>query len=628
MEKESIDNDAFSRTKMNAIFDYTFKYESDTYKTARSSIIDFETKVNKNLGDEFMEILKNGTVSTVFQPIISLKDGKLLGYEALSRGPKETFFENPERMFEFARIYGRLWDLEFLCRIKALENVTNSKSDFYIFLNVDPNTINDEKFKKGFTKDFLRSFDINPENIVFEITENNTVSDFKSFNLTIDNYKDQGYKIAIDDAGSGYSGLKLITEIHPHYLKLDMTLIRDIDKDGIKHSLIKTFRDFCQTADIKIIAEGIETENELNALIDIGIDYGQGYLIQKPNAQFENIDKGLVLHIKQRNNKKREIYTIKASTALVGDICRKSTTVDPFTSGANVLELFNKNNSIQGLPIVEHNRMAGLVMRDKFFSKLGTQYGFALYVNRPISLLMDKRPLVVDYDTTIDIVSKLATTRSEEKLYDYIVVTKDEKYYGIVTVKDLLEKTTELEINYARHLNPLTGLPGNLMIEQRLTDIIFKGAPYTVLYIDIDNFKPYNDVYGFENGDRIIQYLCRVISQGVEKYCVNKGFVGHIGGDDFIIIVEGYEVEEICMKIIHNFEAGLSGFYNEEDANRKYIVTKNRYGIEESFLLVSLSISGVSNKTKEYKDIYELSEHAVMVKKKCKCKAESCYIVE
>ncbi len=613
---------------MNAISGYALRYYDHFEHSDIKKIINSQATEDRKLGYEFMEILKNGTVSTHFQPIISLKDGKLLGYEALSRGPRNTFFENPEKLFDFARMYGRLWELEFLCRVRALENISKNDCDFYIFLNVDPHTINDEKFKRGFTKEFLKDFNINPESIVFEITEKNSVADFKSFKNTIDNYKEQGYKIAIDDTGSGYSGLKLITEIHPHYLKLDMTLIRDIDKDGIKHALIKTFHDFCQTADIKIIAEGIETENELNALIDIGIDYGQGYYIQRPRPDLEAINAEIAAHIKSRNRKKREMYSSKASTVFVGDICRKCKIIDPFFSGANVLELLSSNPSILGLPVVESGRLMGLVMKDKFYAKLGTQYGFALYINRPITLLMDKRPLTVDYETTIDIVSKQAMTRTEENLYDYIIVTRDSKYFGFVTVKDLLEKTTELEINYARHLNPLSGFPGNLMIEQKLIECVLSDEPYTVLYIDIDNFKAYNDVYGFENGDRILQYLCKVITEAIAQECGCKSFVGHIGGDDFIIIVEGYDVEPICRNIICSFESGLSGFYNESDVARKYIVAKNRCGEEEKFGLTSLSISGISNTARSFKDVYELSEQAVKIKKICKARAESCYVIE
>lgn len=215
--------------------------------------------------------------------------------------------------------------------------------------------------------------------------------------------------------------MKLITDIHPHYIKLDMNLVRDIDNDGIKYALIKTLYEFCLITDIKVIAEGIETENELNALIDIGINYGQGYLMQKPNKKLKVIDSRLVDHILLRNKKKSILYQSKPSTVYVGDISRSNDAVMSTCIGSNLLTIFNDNPSVFGMPVVDNNKLVGLIMRDKFFAKLGTQYGFALFVNRPISILMDKRPLSVDY---------------------------------------------------AKHLNPLSGLPGNVIIEQKLRELV------------------------------------------------------------------------------------------------------------------------------------------------------------
>lgn len=297
---------------MNAILDYEQKYAlSNEASDIAAGTLGFEPERDKSVGDRFMEVLRNGEISTVFQPIISLKDGSILGFEALSRGPRNSMLESPANLFDVARIYGKLWELEFLCRIKALENISGKIENFNVFINVDPHIINDEKFKKGFTKEFLKRFDINPENVVFEITEKNSVTDLDSFKKVIENYKDQGYKIAIDDTGSGYSGLKLITDIHPHFIKLDMNLIRDIDKDGLKHALIKTLYEFCTVADIKVIAEGIETVDEMNALIDIGINYGQGYLIQKPAENINAINNETIDIIKVRYNKKGLLYYIK-----------------------------------------------------------------------------------------------------------------------------------------------------------------------------------------------------------------------------------------------------------------------------------------------------------------------------
>jgi len=574
-----------------------------------------------------MEILKNGSIRTVFQPIVSLKNGELLGYEALSRGPDNSVFKNPEKLFDFARMYGRLWDLEFLCRIKALGNYSKYSNPSLIFLNVDPRIIDDEKFRKGFTKDFLREFKINPENVVFEITEKNSVIDITNFKKVINNYKDQGYKIAIDDAGSGYSGLKLIADIHPHYIKLDMNLIRDIDKDGLKYALIRTFYDFCRITDIKLIAEGIETENELNSLIEIGIDYGQGYLIRRPSEELPSVSEEFAAYIKARNARKKELYLSKPGTVYVGDICRRSPVVGTKSTGADVLELFNNNPSLHGIPVVEDDKLYGLIMKEKFFAKLGTQYGFALYINRPCGILTDNRPLTVEYETTIDNVSKMAMVRLDENLYDYVVVTKNSKYLGIVTVKDLLEKMTELEVNYARHLNPLSGLPGNILIECRLNEIIGGSSPFTILYMDINNFKVYNDIYGFEKGDKVLQSFTELLKACVDSEYPNNSFIGHIGGDDFIVILESYDTEAFCSKLIESFEKSIPSHYTSEDMVKGCVTTANRHGEMETFGFIGLAIAGVSNKELTFRDVFELSEYSSKIKKKCKEMKKSCFFI-
>ena len=586
---------------------------------------------DKPLKDEFLKILNNGAIKTVFQPIISLTNGNVLGHEALTRPISKSNLSNPTIFFDVAKVYDKLWETEFLCRVKAMESFSQQIQNSNIFLNVDPDIINDEKFILGFTKEYLKKLNIKSENVIFEITEKNTVADFTSFNKTINHYKNQGYRIAIDDTGAGFSGLKLITDIHPHFIKIDMSLITDIDKDSLKASLVKTLHNFCQITDIKVIAEGIETIGELTTLIDIGIEYGQGYFIQYPKENIEDIEPKITKLITDIYHNKSKQYNNRPSSISVGDICRKHMSISSKDTGAYVSKLFSDDSLLSGLPVVDDDKLIGLVMREKFYSKLATQYGFTLFSNRPISLLVDKRPLTVDINSTLDVVSKLATSRTNDSLYDYIVVTKDEKYFGVISVRDLLDKTTEIEINYAKHLNPLTGLPGNVLIEQKLNSLIKWNKSYTVIYIDIDNFKAYNDVYGFENGDKVIVFLGRIINNSISSTKIKSHFIGHIGGDDFIIILEDLENDEIknvCEKIVKSFEKGKIDHFNEKDAKNRYFISKNRKGESESFGLTTLSIAGVSNKNRRFNDIYELTEHASNIKKQCKQVWDNCIIID
>jgi len=186
----------------------------------------------------------------------------------------------------------------------------------------------------------------------------------------------------------------------------------------------------------------------------------------------------------------------------------------------------------------------GIITQEKLALKLSGHFGFSLYQNKPISQVMDKNFLSVDYRTPLSIVSLMAMSRPYDKLYDFIVVTENEKCIGTVTIKNLLEKTTEIEVSAAKHLNPLSGLPGNLIIEQTLSHCVSGKNHYSAAYLDIDNFKAYNDVYGFANGDLIIKLLADILREFLAK----ETFIGHVGGDNFVVIIEKHVKENYFKK--------------------------------------------------------------------------------
>lgn len=246
----------------------------------------------KSLKEEFLDILEKQRIKPVFQPIVSLTDGKVIGYEALSRviNPKEI--SSSEELFTLAGIYGKIWELERLCRMKILEKYDSFKvkDDKKLFINVNPMVIHDNDFHTGFTKGTLSKYGIRLENVVYEITERNASDDIKSFKDTIRHYKDQGYTIAVDDAGTCYSGLNLICDIAPHYLKLDMSLIQGIYKDNIKKAMVKSLVEFSNLTGSQLIAEGIENEDELKTLLKLGVHNGQGYYLCKPYESLRCVD--------------------------------------------------------------------------------------------------------------------------------------------------------------------------------------------------------------------------------------------------------------------------------------------------------------------------------------------------
>lgn len=234
------------------------------------------------LFQNFRQILKENRLRVEYQPIVSLENAKTLGWEALTRGPADSCFSSPLALFSFAEEVGMLYALERTCRRLALRNMPSLGKQQKLFINIDPQTINDPYFVKGETKTVLESLGLTPANIVFELTERRSIQDFATFRKSLKHYRDQGYMIAVDDAGAGYSSLQSIVELHPDYIKMDMSLVRNVDTDTVKRALLETFVTFAQKVNCQIIAEGIETSQELQTLIDLGITLGQGYYLARP----------------------------------------------------------------------------------------------------------------------------------------------------------------------------------------------------------------------------------------------------------------------------------------------------------------------------------------------------------
>ncbi|URZ15291.1 EAL domain-containing protein [Clostridium felsineum] len=572
------------------------------------------------------EILKDMNITTLFQPIISLSNGKVLGYEALSRGPENSSLYSPNSLFSTAKEFNKTWELEFACRISAIKNARNINANKLLFLNVDPEIIKNKNFQTGLTKEYLAKYNISPDNIIFEITEKTAISDYKAFSKVLKRYTDQGYRIALDDTGSGYSGLQTISETKPHYIKLDIELIKNIDKNNFKRLLVKSFVDFSKAANLKLIAEGIETEGELKTLIDLGVYAGQGFFILKPKPDFYETPTEVKKLILNYNRLKRNYFSFDKGR--IGDIAINYSSFDRKLSCSELKKYFH-STLLTGACIVENNIPVGLVMKHTLDSVLATQYGVAIFSKRPVELVMDKNALIVDYNTNIGDTAKMAMERDSDKIYDYVIVTKNNYYYGIVTIKKLLEFTVAIEKNYARELNPLTGLPGNMLIEKTLSDILNSNENFCVLYLDLDNFKVYNDVYGFENGDKILKFTANIIKDCLLEIFTLKSFVGHIGGDDFICIVKA-SLEE-CYKlsglIIDRFDSGVLNFFNEVDRKNKYIVGIDRKGVKDTFNLTCISIAGVYGAISAFDTSSNLSLYMSKLKKENKLQKHSSYII-
>ena len=399
--------------------------------------------LQSSLKQEYTHILKDSNITTYYQPIISLKNSEVLGYEALSRGPVNSYFHSPEKLFDFAKKINKVWELDLLCRLNAIKKAKGIIDNKLLFINIDSDIINDPLFRKGFTKEFLDNHNIDSSHVIFEITEHTAVADYKMFNEVLENYRQQGYRIALDDVGEGYSGLRLMTEVRPDFIKIDMSLIRNIDKDMMKKELLKSFQRFAKITNIHLVAEGIETYDELKTLIEIGIPYGQGYYLQRPSKEFAALPITIVDQIQYLNQIKTKVQQDPKSLTL-GSLMRCDSPLQYSDACGKANNLFSESYNLQGIPILKGNEPIGLIMRHKFYYQMQKNNAKPHFFSRSLAWIMDHSPLILDHSFNIQEAANMAISREESRVYDYIIVTTENNYKGIIPIAFLLDALSQM----------------------------------------------------------------------------------------------------------------------------------------------------------------------------------------
>lgn len=285
---------------------------------------------------------------------------------------------------------------------------------------------------------------------------------------------------------------------------------------------------------------------------------------------------------------------------------------------------FQRNSELTILPLVDNHVAVGIIYRDQFLTKLfASRYGIELYGKKPIKLFVDKIPLSIDQHVSIQVVSKKLTsmTRSDGAF----IITQNEEYAGIGTVMDLLEEITFQQIESAKHANPLTLLPGSVPINKQMNQFLAQKIPFCVAYFDLDNFKPYNDVYGYDAGDNIIRAVAKTLLEFVTP---EKGMVGHIGGDDFIVIFTCEDWLQCCKDILKAFKNEVPNHYKSKDVKAGGIHTENRSGQKCFYPVTSLSIGVIDNvSTAQCHSHIEIADLAAGAKKQAKkIEGNSCFV--
>lgn len=305
---------------------------------------------------------------------------------------------------------------------------------------------------------------------------------------------------------------------------------------------------------------------------------------------------------------------------------RRGETVTTTATCRDVVKMFRVDPQLNCLAVLDDESHVIGVLRSLDILRRGTEGFFdELLGRRSCTEIMDHRPLVFDASSSLRNMSKAVINLNDRQLVDGFFVTESDRYIGSGRMTDLIKAVAEQRITTAQYANPLTLLPGNVPIDEKIQADLESDVRFVVAYFDLDNFKAFNDVYGYRAGDAVIQLTANIISQAIDHV---HDFLGHVGGDDFVVVFKSIDWESRVQQALDNFDEAVRTHFSEAHRIAGGVVTKNRQGLDVFHPLVSLSAGLVKVEAGEFGSHAEISQRLVDGKKLAKQTAGSSYFVD
>ncbi|MBI9089733.1 MAG: GGDEF domain-containing protein [Desulfobacterium sp.] len=530
-------------------------------------------------------------IDFAFQPIVNIHTGTAFGFEALLRNHKAAGFATIDALFDQAFEEGVLHQVDLVLRKKALAKFAAFKLNcpIKLFFNLDNRLLDSSDYAPGNTLTALESYGYSQDDVCFEISEKHPICDSVDASKTLAAYRSQGFKIAVDDCGAGFSGLQLLYYTEPDYIKIDRFFIQNLASDPKKRLLVSTIVNLAHFMGCLVMAEGVETSDEYNSCREIGCDMVQGYYIQRPTLDTGEL-KTRYPRIKHLTSQDRRNRASKDRVLIKAQI----DPVRPVYSDCSIITLFEKFRTEEDAsfyPVVNrYEEPLGIIrntaFKDFIFSKFGRQLLENPAFGRDINRFITKLP-IADIHSSVE---KLIAVYTQYNGHEGLLIVDNMKYLGFLSPHSLLRMINEKNLSIARNQNPLTRLPGNSLIHDYFSEALadIKSA-YLLIYFDFDNFKSYNDTYGFRNGDRLLLMFSDMLKQA--SLAENR-FAGHIGGDDFFMGIQGEGIETVegeMKAFAATFKQDAESFYDREAITKGYCVARDRNGVTRQIPLVTVS---------------------------------------
>ncbi|MHC1789578.1 EAL domain-containing protein [Solidesulfovibrio sp.] len=575
----------------------------------------------RQLYQEFERLLSARELDVRYQPVADCQAGGVLGWEASIRGPEPGPFSDPGRLWRFARECGQDAALDRVFRELALHNLGTLGERQKLFLPAHHASLDDPSFAAAHLTGELEQVGLLPGNVVLCISEAGVAGDLASFFERLEPHRAAGFELAANDVGGGASNLLLLSRTRPDWIMTCPCLTEAVESNPFKRIMLETLALLADKIGARVAVAGIASELALSTVVSMGVHAGFGVLFGDPARPKPLVVRDLL--------PKAGFDSLGGGawqcSAPIGNLAESCLTVTEDTTVDAVKELLNGRPPMTNVVVATDRRPVGILMNYHLDRRLSSRYGNSLFGHKSVTRVMNPRPLVVQKDQPVEAVARAAMNREASMVYDDIVVVDgDGLLVGSVSVQKMLDSLAQVQVELAKGSNPLTGLPGNVAIEQEISRRARIGLPASCVYVDLDNFKVYNDAYGFTNGDKVILLTARVLAEALRGR--PDCFLGHVGGDDFVCITPREEAESLCRRTIAAFADSIGVHYSPEDRGRGAIAGKARDGTPGMFPLVSLSMGIVDCAFEAPFSSEEFSQRVAEVKKFSKTRPGNSYV--
>jgi diguanylate cyclase (GGDEF)-like protein len=515
-----------------------------------------------------------GELHAVFQPIVSVAKGEIFAYEGLIRGPPSLHL--PAALFAAATSGGCSDELEYRASEVIILNYAAAARSGRLFVNFSAQAVIHLGSNRGCEQllRILEQCQMPARKLVIEITEHKRVVDHAGMVAAVRMLRDVGIGLALDDFGDGGSSLRLWAEIEPEFVKIDRYFCHDIHSDGRKVQTVKAMLRLAENFSSRIVAEGIEQHADLRVVRDLGVDCVQGYALGLPSPEPAETIPAAARAVLDAADiavfpQLRRAYNPSLTAAR---LLNPAPAVSKSMNNQKLLEIFQADADLPAVAVLNDGLPVGIVNRRRFLERFTLPYYPEVYGRKSCTTFMEGNPLLIEVSQPLEELIHVLTAEDQRYLNDGFVLVDSGKYAGIGTAEQL------------------TFLPGNIPTSEHVRRLLLGGIHFCASYCDLNHFKAFNDRFGYWQGDKMIRLLAGVITQACDP---QRDFAGHIGGDDFIVLLQSEDWESRCVRMIEVFNAAAPALYDPLTRERGYIESEDRQGNPTRFPLTTLSIGAL-----------------------------------